>query len=431
LGQCNNYRTIALVSHASKILLKIILERIRRKTEEEIAEEQAGFRKGRGTRDQILNLRNIMQKSKEHQQHLFMCFIDFQKAFDSINHETLWIAMIELGFPSHIVNLIANLYRKQKAKVRVAGVYSANFSVKKGVRQGCVISPYLFNIVAEMVMREALEGYERGVLIGGRCITNLRYADDIILLASSEKELQELVDRVNRAGRRYGLKINENKTKVMATSGGLCTVRINNNILDQVDTFPYLGSLITDDANCTKEIRARLAKGYNVCLGLYKIWQNHGIHMSTKLRLLKTLVWPVATYGCESWTIKKADENRINAFEMKCLRRVLRITWTEKRTNEWVLEKAGVDRTLMANIKERKMGYYGHIIRKPAGSFEKDLIQGTTSGGRGRGRPSTTWMDNIRTWTGMTLEQITRSAEDRREWKRIIHDAANPQHEDG
>ena len=294
-----------------------------------------------------------------------------------------------------------------------------------------MISPYLFNIVAEMAMRDALEGYEGGVRIGGRCITNLRYADDIILLANSEAELQVLVDRINRAGKRYGLQINENKTKVMTTNGGICRIRINNNVLEQVDTFLYLGSLITEDANCTKEIRARLAKGYNVCLGLYKIWQNHGIRISTKLRLIKALVWPVATYGCESWTIKKADEDRINAFEMKCLRRVLRIAWTEKRTNEWVLEKAGADRTLLANIKERKMGYYGHMIRKPDGSLEKALIQGATPGGRGRGRPSTTWMDNIRTWTGMTLEQITRSTEDRKGWKKIIHDAANPRHEDG
>jgi len=269
------------------------------------------------------------------------------------------------------------------------------------------------------------------VRIGGRRINNLRYADDIILLANSEEELQELVDKISRASGKYGLLINESKTKTMATNGGICVIRINNNILEQVDTFPYLGSLITEDANCKKEIRARLAKGYSVCTGLYKIWQNHGISTITKLRLMKALVWPVALYGCESWTVKKSDEERINAFEMKCLRRVLRVAWTEKRTNEWVLKKAGVDRMLLSNIKERKMGYYGHIIRKKGNCLEKDLIQGTMPGGRGRGRPSMKWMDNIRDWTGMTMEQIMRSTEDRQEWRRIVHDAANPRCEDG
>jgi hypothetical protein len=110
LTQCTNYRSIALVSHASKILLRIILERIRTKTETEIADEQAGFRRGRGTRDQVTNLRITMQKTREHQQPLFMCFVDFKKAFDSVSHEILWMVMLEMGFPGHIVNLLAKLY---------------------------------------------------------------------------------------------------------------------------------------------------------------------------------------------------------------------------------------------------------------------------------------------------------------------------------
>ena len=121
-----------------------------------------------------------------------MCFVDFRKAFDSIAQETLWTTMIEMGFPGHIIDLIAKLYKKQRAKVKVAGTVSAEFRVKRGVRQGCVLSPSLFNILAERVMREALEGYEGGVHIGGRWLTNLRYADDIVLLTSSERKLQTL-----------------------------------------------------------------------------------------------------------------------------------------------------------------------------------------------------------------------------------------------
>ena len=119
LKQCTNYRTIALVSHASKILLRIILERIRVKTEAEIADEhfeQAGFRQGRGTRDQIMNLRILMHKAREHQQPLYMCFVDFKKAFDSISNDKLWVTMMDMGYPLHLIDLLAKLCRKQLVK---------------------------------------------------------------------------------------------------------------------------------------------------------------------------------------------------------------------------------------------------------------------------------------------------------------------------
>ena len=129
--QCENYRTIALVSHASKILLRIILERIRVKTETEIADEQAGFRQGRGTRDQITNLRILMHKAREHQKPLYMCFVDFKKAFNSISHDKLWVTMMDMGYPLHLIDLLAKLYRKQLAKVKVAGTLSECFQLRK------------------------------------------------------------------------------------------------------------------------------------------------------------------------------------------------------------------------------------------------------------------------------------------------------------
>jgi len=115
-------------------------------------------------------------------------------------------------------------------------------------------------------------------------------------------------------------------------------------------------------------------------------------------RLMKALVWPVAMYGCDSWTFKKDDEKRISAFVMKCLRQVLRISWTAKRTKEWVLETAGVSRSLLASLTEMKMAYYGHILRKKGDYLEKELIQGTTPGSRTQGRPKMTSMEKDCSW---------------------------------
>ena len=121
---------------------------------------------------------------------------------------------------------------------------------------------------------------------------------------------------------------------------------------------------------------------------------------------MKALVWPVATYGCESWTLRKNEETRLDAFEMKGLRRMLRVSWAAKKTNEWVLNKAGVkSKELLDTVKARKLSYYGHTMRKLGSCMEKEIMQGTMPGARRRGRPRTAWMDNLKTWTGLSVEE--------------------------
>ena len=142
-------------------------------------EEQAGFRKGRGTRDQILSLRLIVEKCKEFKVPVVLCFIDYSKAFDCVQHEKLWDTMINMGFPILIIQLIKLLYQKQEGTVRTNMGNTDLFRIGKGVRQGCILSPHLFNLYAEDIMREALEDLDTGIKIGGHKINNLRYADDI------------------------------------------------------------------------------------------------------------------------------------------------------------------------------------------------------------------------------------------------------------
>jgi len=137
-----------------------------------------------------------------------------------------------------------------------------------------------------------------------------------------------LVDRLDLVSRKYSLLINVYKTKVMASDGIACRILIQNELMKQLDTFPYLGSLITKDGECTTEFRTRLNRGQAIETSLQKIWKSHNIPISTKIRLIKALVWPVATYGCDSWILRKNEETRLDAFEMKGLRRMLRVSWT-------------------------------------------------------------------------------------------------------
>ena len=193
--------------------------------------------------------------------------------------------MMDMGYPLHLIDLLAKLYRKQLAKVKVAGTLSEWFRVKKWVRQRCVLSPYLFNIIVEMVMRETLDGFQGGLQIGGQMIMNLRYADDIILLATSEAELQELVDRLDRVSHKYSLVllINVDKTRVMASDSIACHILIQYELLEQVDTFLYVGSLITENGECTTQFRTRLNRGQVIGASLKKIWKSHSISISTKI----------------------------------------------------------------------------------------------------------------------------------------------------
>ena len=183
----------------------------------ELPDVQAGFRKGRGTRDQIANICWIMEKGREFQKNIYFCFIDYAKAFDCVDHNPLWKILKEMGIPDHLICLLRNLYASQEARVRTGHGTTDWFQIGKGVCQGCILSPYLFNLYAEYIMRNAgLEETQAGIKIARRN-NNLRYADDTTLMAESEEELKSLLMKVKNESEKVGLKVNIQKTKIMAS----------------------------------------------------------------------------------------------------------------------------------------------------------------------------------------------------------------------
>ena len=144
---------------------------------------------------------------------------------------------------------------------------------------------------------------------------------------------------------------------------------------------------------------------------------------------MKALVWPVAMYGCESWTLRKNEETCFDAFEMKRLRKIMWVSWTAKKTNQCVLNKTGVKRELLNTVKASKPAYYGHTMRKQRSGLEKEIMQGTMPDAHRRGRPQTAWVDNISTWTGLLVKETNQN--DRYKWRKYVHGVANPRIEDG
>ena len=291
LLQCQNYRTISLISHASKVMLKILLNRLTPQAEMIIAEEQAGFRPGRSTTEQIFSLRILCERYLQHQQDLFHVFVDFKKAFDRVWHAALWSTMKLYNINANLIKVIESLYSKATSAVYYNGSVGEWFKTTVGVRQGCLLSPTLFNIFLERIMTDALENHEGSVSIGGRTITNLRFADDIDALAGKEDELVKLINHLDTTSTKYGMEINAEKTKLMTnnTKGISLDVRIGGQKLETVQSFKYLGSVVTDEG-AKQEIMSRIAQTIGALTKLKAIWKDKNIALSSKIRLIRSLV---------------------------------------------------------------------------------------------------------------------------------------------
>ena len=197
-------------------MLKILQARLQQYVNCELSDVQAGFRKGKGTRDQIANIHWIMEKAREFQKNIYFCFIDYAKAFDCVHHNKLWEILKEMGIPDHLTCLLRNLYAGQEATVRTGCGTTDWFQIEKAVHQGCILSPCLFNLYAEYIMRNAgMAEAQSRIKIAGININNLRYADDTTLMAES-KELKSLLMNVKVESEKVGLKLNIQKTKIMA-----------------------------------------------------------------------------------------------------------------------------------------------------------------------------------------------------------------------
>jgi len=213
---------------------------------------------------------------------------------------------------------LRNLYAGQEATVRTGHGTTDWFQIGKGVCQGCILSPCLFNLYTEYIMRNAgLEEAQAGIKIAGSNINNLRYADDTILMAESEEELKSLLIKVKVESEKGGLKPNIQKMKIMASSL-IISWEIDGETVETVSDFIFLGSKITADGDCSHEIKRCLLLGRKVMTNLHSIFKSRDITFPTKVCLVKAMVFPVVMYGCESWTVRKAERQRIDAFELWC-----------------------------------------------------------------------------------------------------------------
>ena len=416
-SKCDDYRMISLISHLSKAFIRIIHARIRNVCEKDLDKSQFGFRQGFGTREALLAVNVLFQKCRDQRKDVFACFLDYEKAFDRVKHEEMIQILKDQGINNYDLRIIRNLYWKQSAKVLIDGQVSENIDIRRGVRQGCILSPILFNTYADRVFKEALSECEYGIKVNGKNMNNIRYADDTVLFADSVQALQEIINRVNEEGKKYGLNINEKKTKFMVISRDEhpdVVITINNRGINRVQEFKYLGCYITSNLEPEIEVKRRCGYAKNAFERMKKVFTDKTLSLQLRQRLVKCYIYSILLYGAETATYTVKAINYLEACEMWLHRRMLRISWTQKLRNSEVLELANTERTILETIKKRKLGYFGHVIRGEKYELLRLIIQGKIEGKRGPGRRKNSWMKNIRQWTGMdSVAELIRAAESR------------------
>ena len=421
LKECSNWRGITVSSIVLKIFSLVLLNRMKNALDEALRDEQAGFRSKRGCSDQIFALRHIIQQSVEFRVPLIMLFIDFEKAFDSKHRPSLWRVLRSYGLPCKYVNLIKNIHESSRCQVNVDGELSPEFHVSSGVLQGNVLSPILFAVLIDYVLKRTIDGREVGIeWVQGKYLADLDYADDVEMISKCVEQLQALLNTLEENGKKFGLKINANKNEVMRTeeamAGNIC---LENRDINEVDSFKYLGTIIRNDGSLEDEFAERLKRGHQTMGRLNKIWRSNRLSSHTKIRLYISLVRSVLTYGNESWYCNETIERRFRVFENKALRRILGVKWQDRVPNSIIREITRVpwlDEWMMTN----RWRWLGHILRTNQQRIVREAVDWEPVGTRRRGRPRPTWVRTMRREAGEDWRTLPERAQDRNEWREYV-----------
>ena len=410
----SNYRAITLLSIPGKVFCRMILNRIQVTIDNHLTEEQCGFRSSRGTTDAVFVVRQIIEKARERRIKLHWNFVDFKAAFDTIWREALWKCLRSIGVDQVLVDLIKNMYKQAECAVVINGKITDWFQVVTGVRQGCLLSPSLFNLFLEFVMKD-LRNLDNGIQMGEMSINNIRYADDTTLVDLVFDKLQISTNELEKACSKWGMKINPKKCKVMTADNR--DITINGSPVDKVDDFVFLGSNVPSVEADVKR-RTRLAAW---SFGRLKrtVWTNQDISRSLKVRIYKALILPIAIYGAESWTLRQADTRHLESFEMRCLRVILGVHLMDRVKNEEIRQRLNIPNTICEEVSKRRMKWFGHVVRMPHHRLPLQAYKNDFTQRRPPGRPPTRWRDQIQGDLGVPLQEAEHQAQGRTEWRRM------------
>ena len=417
----DNYRGISLTCVITKIYNRMILNRIRVPIDPHLRFNQNGFRQKRSTTSHILALRRILEETRKNNLPAVLTFLDFQKAFDSLNRPMMFKILKAYGIPPRLLSAIKATYSGTRAKVVTMDGDSDEFEISAGVLQGDTLAPFLFVIVLDYALRKAINGREAdlGLTITPRksrrhpakALADLDFADDIVLLSDNISQAQTLLALVEKECLEIGLTINAKKTKAMSVNLPLTSLRTANDIpVETVDDFKYLGSWI----NCTtQDIKVRKAMAWKALNEMSAVWRSK-LSRDLKIRFFRATVESILLYGCECWSLNSSTRKSLDGTYTRMLRAVLNTSWRDRVPNTILY---GDLPRITDRIAWRRLGIAGHCYRHKELPASQLVLWEPAHGWRKQGRPVTTFIDTLKEDTGATNSaELSACMKNRQDW---------------
>jgi predicted GNAT family acetyltransferase len=443
--ECGSYRGVKLLEHGMKVVERVLERRLRDRVE--INEMQCGFMQGRGTVDALYMVRMLQEQYARKKKKLYMCFVDLEKAFDRVPRKVIEWALRKKGVEERLVKMVMEMYKRARTRVRIGGTYSEGFDVNVGVHQGSILSPFLFITVMDVVCGSAMEGL----------LFEILYADDLVLMAESMSELRGKFKAWKEAMERKGLKVNVGKTKYMISGESdrrkvqgvdpcsICGKRVKRNsvlcvscglwvhkrcsgikgalrkvdgvykcrkcmdgVIDEeeveeemgggvekVESFVYLGDCVSTVVGCRGAVTARVRAGWKKFRELSGMLCGKGWSLKMKGKLYSTCVRTVMTYGGETWTMRREDEDVLIRAERRMVRMMCGVSMRERRLSSELRESLGVEQDVGDVLRKSRLRWYGHVKRREASVGVKRALEFEVEGKLGRGRPKMVWKDLV------------------------------------
>jgi hypothetical protein len=410
-----NYRPISLLSHVYKLLTKILTNRLTTKFDFYQPVEQAGFRKGFGTADHIQAIRLLIEKSTEYNINIHMAFVDYRKAFDSVEAWSILRALQNARIDSRYIKLIKYIYENATMDVRMDDDRKTNkIKIEKGVRQGDTISPKLFTLALEDTFK-SLNWDKKGININGTYMSHLRFADDIVIISEDLDQLKDMIKELQDASSKIGLEMNVDKTKILSPTQE--KISINNKNIEVVNDYVYLGHKIKlGKENQTAELSRRIGLSWAAFGKLQHILKNKEVPISLKTKVYDTCILPVTTYGLETMSLTAKSQQKLKCVQRAMERQMLGVSIRDKIRNEEIRRRTKVT-DIATRIAKLKWQWAGHVARQDSERWSPIILNWRPwSNKRGVGRPQKRWIDDIVQVAGRGWQRI---AQDRGQWKKM------------
>ncbi|KAL1446466.1 hypothetical protein WDU94_013973 [Cyamophila willieti] len=387
-------------------------KRIKTKMLENQPSEQAGFIPSFSTIDHIHSVNQIIEKGHEYNIPLYMAFCDYSKAFDSIKHCYIWESLKTFGIDQVYIEVLKEIYRNTRAFISL-DKNGREFEIRRGVRQGCPISSDLFNTVLETIFRD-LNWENNGLPIDGKKITNLRFADDVVIIANNSDDMEKMINELRIESCKRGLEMNINKTKVM-TNSEKAKIMLGQEELKYEDTYIYLGHTISMKTHLDEEINRRINLAWGKFWSLKKILKGN-LPAKTKGQILESCIFPTLIYGCQAWAMKQSHEKKLASSQNKMMRSILNVKISQKINTKKLEKQLNVKRAEII-ARNLKIKWAGHMMRTQDNRWSKTITEWIPRDRkRNRGRQRKRWKDELVEKAGPLW---MRRSQDREYWKSL------------